>query len=147
MTRIFKYQDNSFHDPGEEYSVEDVRRALAATFPDIAQATTTSRTLEDGTEEITFVKRSGTKGTEDIQRPVVKAFANFMEIRLRANDHKGGWEDVDPLWLLGRLQENVADLAAELNEESCDPDLAFEAATDVANYAMMIADVLCRLDD
>lgn len=214
MTRIFKYNEHTFQDPGEEYTVEDVKRALAATFPDIAQATT-----ETQTAEITFVKRSGTKGaaasrealadlSHDIwahwmeymfgqgtfnddgtwtmpaekvdrwnrqvitryadlseqeresdrhqadkilavlrqsgghARPVVRAFANLMETRLRANDHKGGWEDVDPLWPFERLEEKVAELKAELYADGCDADLVADLAADVGNYAMMIVDLI-----
>lgn len=62
MARIFKYGDNAFQDPGEQFTVDDVKRSLAQTFPEVSQATVSTKTLDDGTEEITFVKRSGTKG-------------------------------------------------------------------------------------
>lgn len=55
-----------------------------------------------------------------IQRPAVHAFAHLMEMQLRANDHKGGWDDVDPLWLCDRLEEKVSELKAELYLDGCD---------------------------
>jgi len=65
MPRVFKYNDQVFQDPGEEWSVEDIKKSLAQTFPEIAQATVNEKTLDDGTVEVTFVKRSGTKGMQD----------------------------------------------------------------------------------
>ena len=62
MPQVFKYNDQVFQDPGEEWSVEDIKKSLAQTFPEIAQATVNEKTLDDGTVEVTFVKRSGTKG-------------------------------------------------------------------------------------
>lgn len=145
MARIFKFQDHSFQDPGEEYTVDDVRKALAATFPDIAQATTEARTLDDGTEEITFIKRSGTKGQDEATagsypRPAVRGFAELMETRLRENDHKGGWADADPFCLFERLELKLAWIEAELFG-SADTEMIATAAADVANYAMMIVDI------
>ena len=62
MTRIFKYGDNTFQDPGDEFTTDDVKQSLAHTFPEIAQATVSEKTLDDGDVEITFIKRSGVKG-------------------------------------------------------------------------------------
>lgn len=69
MTRIFKYNDNTFQDPGPEWSVEDVKSALAQSFPEIAQSTTTQRDLGNGDTEIVFIKKSGTKGAGNNGRP------------------------------------------------------------------------------
>ncbi|MGE7271378.1 hypothetical protein ACQKK5_07950 [Brevibacillus panacihumi] len=66
-------------------------------------------------------------------RSEVTWFAEEMEKKLRENDHKGGWEDCDILWLYGRLLEEVDELAAAEGD-----DIVREAA-DVANFAMMIA--------
>ena len=63
MARTFKYNGQTYQDPGAEYSVEEVKKHLSAIFPEVAQAVTETKTLEDGTEEITFVKRAGTKGS------------------------------------------------------------------------------------
>lgn len=62
MARIFRYGDHTWEDPGEEFSNEDVRRHLTTYFPELANAEIRERTLEDGTVEVTFVKRAGTKG-------------------------------------------------------------------------------------
>ena len=62
MPRIFKYGDNTFQDPGDEFTIDDVKQSLAQTFPEIAQATVSEKTLDDGDVEITFIKRSGVKG-------------------------------------------------------------------------------------
>lgn len=83
--------------------------------------------------------------TDDEPRPVVQAFAQRMESKLRANDHRGGWDSESTEWLLARLYEEVAELALELNRYDDPPAtrasrIAHEAA-DVANFAMMLADV------
>jgi PRTRC genetic system protein C len=62
VSRIFKYNGQSYTDPGPEYSVDEIKKHLAAVFPEVAQAATEEKKLDDGTLEITFVKRAGTKG-------------------------------------------------------------------------------------
>ena len=84
----------------------------------------------------------------------VAVFARLMEAKLRENDHKGGWQNDGTEDLIKRLREEVCELEA-LTETSgawCSsppfaalpPEerlrIAREAA-DVANFAMMIADV------
>lgn len=86
-------------------------------------------------------------------RPEVRAFANLMEAQLRANDHKPGWKNDTDLGLFERLGEESADLLSALHRhakrlswgdgwvmEDTVPRIGREAA-DVANFAMMIADV------
>lgn len=87
-------------------------------------------------------------------RPQVMAFARLMEAKLRENDHKGGWWHDGTDALLKRLLEETRELAA-LTETSgawcsAPPSAALDAvkraevgreAADVANFAMMIADV------
>lgn len=79
-----------------------------------------------------------------------------MEKVLRDNDHKGGWEECRPDWLLMRLKQEVSELDSAMRKgtvphtgvddrtSDVPADPAREAA-DVANFAMMIADVLGRL--
>ena len=43
-------------------------------------------------------------------RPEVRWFAEQMELQLRANDHKGGWQNDHHQTLIGRLQEETAEL-------------------------------------
>lgn len=61
-TRVFKYGDQAWADPGPEFSTEDVKRQLTSFFPELANADVKERELDDGRLEITFVKRAGTKG-------------------------------------------------------------------------------------
>jgi NTP pyrophosphatase (non-canonical NTP hydrolase) len=79
-------------------------------------------------------------------RPAVRAFAELMEQVLRDNDHKGGWEDEAASRLLDRLTQEVTEVREVLRRHDLPgPEwqrrVAREAA-DVANYAMMIADVI-----
>lgn len=79
-------------------------------------------------------------------RPEVIAFATLMEQQLRENDWKGGWRGVPEYELLGRLKEETEELCdaltrrATLTGERLIENVGREAA-DVANFAMMIADV------
>lgn len=85
-------------------------------------------------------------------RPVVAAFAQTMEQKLCDNDHKGGWHDDGEQALLKRLREETDELEAALRrgpgtgvpfgERSAKAvaNIGREAA-DVANFAMMLADV------
>lgn len=87
-------------------------------------------------------------------RPEVVAFANIMEAKLQENDHKGGWKTDDAEDLFVRLGEECVELSeaiglwriqddwrsAALHLLACRKNVAREAA-DVANFAMMIADV------
>ncbi|NJN99057.1 MAG: hypothetical protein HC875_35675 [Anaerolineales bacterium] len=59
--RIFSYDNQYFEDPGPQYSPEEVMRLLARTYPALENGSWTSRTLADGSEEITFVKVAGEK--------------------------------------------------------------------------------------
>jgi NTP pyrophosphatase (non-canonical NTP hydrolase) len=83
---------------------------------------------------------------EDGWRPEVRAFADLMEEKLRANDHKPGWKSDHPEDLLWRLRQETEELAKELAAGSRTSFCAWTARTgseavDVANFAMMIADV------
>jgi PRTRC genetic system protein C len=62
MSRVFKYNGEAYEDPGPEYTPEEIRSHLATIYPEVAQAEIQEKTLEDGTVEVTFVKRAGTKG-------------------------------------------------------------------------------------
>jgi hypothetical protein len=91
-------------------------------------------------------------------RPEVAAFAQAMERKLRAHDGRGarGWQHCDAVWLLRRCAEELdelgrcdlwraqfgiaGNLAVEPTRETVRASVADEAA-DVANFAMMVADV------
>lgn len=86
-------------------------------------------------------------------RPEVAAFAQLMERTLRENDHKGGWKPCRAGWILQRLIEEtdelhhviaVRDSLRRKNRGEMAETLADEAtreAINVANFALMIADV------
>jgi predicted RNase H-like HicB family nuclease len=71
-------------------------------------------------------------------RPAVKFFAEHMEIILRRNDSKGGWEGEDAHYLLGCLREEMNEFEHALLYES--KARIVNEAVDVANYLMMIVD-------
>lgn len=72
-------------------------------------------------------------------RPEVAWFAEQMELQLRANDHKGGWQGHESGELFDRLHEETDELAECLGDNEYTEDTVKEAA-DVANFAMMLAD-------
>lgn len=75
-------------------------------------------------------------------RPEVAWFAGIMEERMRANDHKGGWRGDRPADLMLRLYQEAAELYEEIRPGySTVPSRVEKEAADVANFAMMIADV------
>jgi NTP pyrophosphatase (non-canonical NTP hydrolase) len=67
----------------------------------------------------------------------VLVFGGAMMEKFAANIHKGRWDDCDPEWLLDRLQEELTELREAVANGG---DVRAEAA-DVANFALMIADV------
>ncbi len=71
-------------------------------------------------------------------RPAVKYFAETMEKRLMENEHKGGWKDCKPEFLLSELRKNLAYLEENLNKGETKEDVCRRAAN-IANFAMMIA--------
>jgi len=71
-------------------------------------------------------------------RPAVRQFAERMEERLVANDHKGGWKGCSDRYLLSKLTEEYVELFRAVEHESAER-VAKEAA-DLANIAMMLAD-------
>lgn len=78
-------------------------------------------------------------------RRQVRTFANVMEGKLRENDGKGGWSECSVEYLFDRLCEEAHELKAEIESN---PDRYLRRAyivredADVANFAMMIADVI-----
>ena len=77
---------------------------------------------------------------EIILRPEVRAFAEAMELKLRKNDFKGGWDDYDPIDLYPFLMKETEELYEHLDYQ---PDGGLgpaREAIDVGNYAMMIFD-------
>lgn len=80
--RVFLYDNQVFEDPGREYSTQDVLNFLAQTYPELGNGTWTSRTLPDGSEEITFVKVTGEKGSgvTEGSDPTTDGGANLFDL-------------------------------------------------------------------
>lgn len=81
-------------------------------------------------------------------RREVMDFAVLMERELRNNDHKGGWKECDAYELAQRVTEEANELLPEALQASIHSpvpsefrDSVGEEAADVANMAMMVADV------
>jgi hypothetical protein len=82
-------------------------------------------------------------------RPALIRFVNDMERKLSENDKKGDWGDCDVSYLMTRLFEEVRELQSALlawdrHEGGCLPMVVSECA-DVANFAMMVRDVVEKL--
>jgi hypothetical protein len=72
------YDGQYFGDPGAEYSIEDVLKSLAQNYPELANATWSSRVIDDKGEqidEITFVKVTGEKGAAVTPRQILDCLA------------------------------------------------------------------------
>lgn len=79
--------------------------------------------------------------TEREHQRSVARFGTIMVAQLDANSHKGGWEDMSCGELLERLQQEASELAEVIAQTPpCFASIQQEAA-DVANFAMMVADV------
>ncbi len=79
----------------------------------------------------------------DDLRPEVLMFARLMERKLRRDDEKkgpGGWKASKARALFDRMLVEVVELDNTIRCNSGPEDVALEAA-DVANLAMMVADV------
>ncbi|MEF3312575.1 hypothetical protein PV433_27165 [Paenibacillus sp. GYB004] len=68
-------------------------------------------------------------------RKEVYAFALQMEEQLRANDHKGGWENTSTDYFIDQLHKNTRKLLSCTSHE----EYRLRCAN-IANFAMMLAD-------
>lgn len=75
-------------------------------------------------------------------RPSVRRFANGMEVVLRQNDHKPGWQGDSLDSLMKRLREESDELEECIT--SGHPMDILSEALDVGNFAMMIVDNVIR---
>jgi len=74
-------------------------------------------------------------------RPEVQAFATVMEHKLRLNDYKGGWDDCSWEYLWGKLREETRELDNASKQKLQGNNAVTEEAADVANIALMLADM------
>jgi NTP pyrophosphatase (non-canonical NTP hydrolase) len=70
------------------------------------------------------------------------AFQRIMFDKLKANRHKGGWKNASKRELFERLRAELTELQDEMLHGTPDPDAIAKECADVANFAMMIADVV-----
>ena len=92
----------------------------------------------------------GTPGEEREEFEALHAFTKVMFEKLKANRHKGGWQKCQPMDLYARLLDEQKELHESLvTHFSKDPDAREHTAesvakecADLANFAMMIADVV-----
>jgi NTP pyrophosphatase (non-canonical NTP hydrolase) len=75
-----------------------------------------------------------------VLRPEVRRFAELMELKLRENDHKGGWGDDTCGALFARMIEEGDELHEALAQIRPIPEKVASEAADVANFCLMIAD-------
>ena len=90
--RVFVYDGQYFEDPGPEYTIEDVLRFLASTYPELENGAWNSRLMPDGAEEITFIKVTGEKGGD--------VTAHLIAARLATGTHPTRIQAIE---LLNRL--------------------------------------------
>ncbi len=67
----------------------------------------------------------------------IKWFAGRMVETMRNNSHKSGWNTLSAKWCLNRLIQETKELRAAI--EQGESEAIIGEATDVANFAMMIA--------
>lgn len=81
------------------------------------------------------------KELEDI-KPQLKTFFDAMIHKLKANAHKGKWEDLNLDTAQARLKDEVAELEEAVTEGNV-VDIILETA-DVANFALMCSDIAIK---
>lgn len=80
-----------------------------------------------------------TRNQGDIINQATDWFATEMRSTLFDNLDKGGWQDCTDAYLIERLEEEVKELKVMIRNDG-PKELILREATDVANFAMMIAD-------
>jgi len=73
-------------------------------------------------------------------RKSVRKFAKLMEKVLQSNDHKGGWQDEDFIYLWNRLIDEMEELGCQLKKTTLDKKGIIKETVDIANFCMMIAE-------
>lgn len=74
--------------------------------------------------------------------PSLLSFVECMVVKLDENSGKGGWSNDSPDSLLLRVFEEAVELTSAVKHETS--DAVIREAADVANFAMMVADVVAR---
>lgn len=80
-------------------------------------------------------------------RPEIARFAELMEVKMAQNDHKPPWRGESIRRLLDQLFDEFLELQHAVDEFEVftrEAEPVIEEAVDVANFAMMIADVVTQ---
>lgn len=80
-------------------------------------------------------------------RPAIQFLAAFQELAFKNHDldrGEEGWKDDDPKALFQRLVEESEELLKELDKKRPHTGRVTKECADVANFAVMIADVMQR---
>jgi hypothetical protein len=75
-------------------------------------------------------------------RPAVLAFAELMEMKLRANEHKSPWTKQPPEFLLAELEKHASRLGNALHFR--ETLKIIDEAVDCGNFGMMLVDLVNR---
>ena len=150
----YERQSTLVRDNPASFGGDSVAQELAENLADAgAQARLDARTIRARTTPATLSTDTLAAIAEARGLRVVKAraevisFAEAMEAALAKNEHKGGWKDDGALELHQRIVEETDELRAELMKRRERPGHAnnqapiLSEAADVANFAMMVADV------
>lgn len=68
----------------------------------------------------------------------VGKFAAEMRAQMRANSHKGGWQEMDTMQCFVRAMNEMGELAQALTGSHPNPTHVKREAADVANFLMML---------
>ncbi|KXI78643.1 hypothetical protein ACS52_11525 [Bacillus cereus] len=87
-------------------------------------------------------------------RTEVSWFAEHMESKLQENEHKTGWTDCSVEFLSSQIRKNLNELDSMFAELPANYSVfstnVIRQCSDIANYAMMIADIsnkyICKYD-
>lgn len=87
-----------------------------------------------------------------VVRNEVLGFSLMMEMALKRNDYKGGWQYMAPSQIMNRIYDEVRELnkARKILDKGVvsfrEIEAAKKEAIDVANFCMMMVDVLNQLE-
>jgi hypothetical protein len=81
------------------------------------------------------IASSTPRGRDETMREEVLRFAVWMELKLRENEHKGGWKNDYVEDLLDRVDDELGEF-----RKTFTPDSAAREGADVANFVMMVVD-------
>jgi hypothetical protein len=122
---------------------EDGKRPVAMAPGSVDQATSN---IANGTAksepQANARPKPVTQALERRWRPQVEAFADAMEAKLRKHDWQYHWSGLAVQYLFSALDDTSKELRAAVTVGN--PTIALRKAADVANYAMMLADIVRR---